>query len=270
MTLRILGFPFSDGFQGHADVDVDGIEGVLPITGDLNVSGDLTVGDDATITGSLVAGVQSVIGVGAAPTDDVALTLMAPGLDDTTFHDFFAVKAVAGNAAGTGFGEFAQAYIAEGLNVQNLIGMTFSVPTVAGHNHSGFAGITGTSYAGNGPPAATTALWSYGGTVGADRGQLALGVTNGAGTGFNYFRFSIVAADNTIKFSMGAAAPTARSAVAALTNNVTAGGANNTIANYADLAVYANDAAAIRNDIYQLARKVAELTAVLRQHGIVI
>lgn len=53
-----------------------------------------------------------------------------------------------------------------------------------------------------------------------------------------------------------------------LTNNVTAGGTNNTIANYTDLTVYQNDAAAIRNDIYQLARSLKIAHDALRIYGL--
>lgn len=53
-----------------------------------------------------------------------------------------------------------------------------------------------------------------------------------------------------------------------LTNNVTSGGTNNTIANYTDLSTYANDAAAIRNDIYQLARKLKTVNDTLRTLGL--
>jgi hypothetical protein len=53
-----------------------------------------------------------------------------------------------------------------------------------------------------------------------------------------------------------------------LTNNVTAGGTTDTIANYTDLVIYANDSAAIRNDIYQLARKVAIIGNALRTYGL--
>jgi hypothetical protein len=60
----------------------------------------------------------------------------------------------------------------------------------------------------------------------------------------------------------------ARQASAALTNNVTAGGSNDVIANFTDLATYANDAATIRNDIYQLARKVKEVSDALRLYGL--
>ena len=53
-----------------------------------------------------------------------------------------------------------------------------------------------------------------------------------------------------------------------LTNNVASGGSNDTIANYTDLITYANDAAAIRNDIYQLARKLKQINDGLRAYGL--
>jgi len=53
-----------------------------------------------------------------------------------------------------------------------------------------------------------------------------------------------------------------------LTNNVTTGGTNNTIADYSDLSTYANDAAAIRNDIFQLARSLKFLQDSLRLMGL--
>lgn len=52
-----------------------------------------------------------------------------------------------------------------------------------------------------------------------------------------------------------------------LTNSVTAGGVDGTIANYTDLTIYANDAAAIRNDIYQLARALKQDHDALRLYG---
>lgn len=55
---------------------------------------------------------------------------------------------------------------------------------------------------------------------------------------------------------------------AGLTNNVTSGGTDNTIANFTDLSTYANDAAAIRNNIYQLARKVKIIGDALRTYGL--
>lgn len=65
------------------------------------------------------------------------------------------------------------------------------------------------------------------------------------------------------------AAPVAKQTSGAdLTNNVTSGGTNDTIANFTDLTTYANDAATIRNDIYQLARKLKQVNDALRLYGI--
>jgi hypothetical protein len=56
------------------------------------------------------------------------------------------------------------------------------------------------------------------------------------------------------------ATPQARQSMAALTNNVTSGGTNDQIDDWTDLTTYATDAAAIRNAIYQLARKLKQLS----------
>lgn len=53
-----------------------------------------------------------------------------------------------------------------------------------------------------------------------------------------------------------------------LTNNVTSGGTDDTITNWTDLTTYATDAAAIRNAVYQLARKVKQLNDGLRTLGL--
>jgi hypothetical protein len=52
-----------------------------------------------------------------------------------------------------------------------------------------------------------------------------------------------------------------------LTNNVTAGGTDDTIADYSSLTVYASDAAAIRNNLYQLARKTKVVHDAMRAYG---
>lgn len=52
-----------------------------------------------------------------------------------------------------------------------------------------------------------------------------------------------------------------------LTNNVTSGGTDNQIDNYTSLTVYSTDAAAIRNNIYQLARKLKQVNDALRSYG---
>lgn len=56
---------------------------------------------------------------------------------------------------------------------------------------------------------------------------------------------------------------------ATLTNSVTSGGTDDTIANYTDLTLYSNDAAAIRNNIYQLARILRQHDVALRALGLV-
>jgi len=63
--------------------------------------------------------------------------------------------------------------------------------------------------------------------------------------------------------------PTAQQASGAnLTNNVTSGGTTDTIADFTSLVVYATDAAVIRNDIFQLARKVKQINDALRLYGL--
>jgi hypothetical protein len=57
---------------------------------------------------------------------------------------------------------------------------------------------------------------------------------------------------------------------AALTNSVTAGGTTGTIANYTDLSIYANDSAAIRNDIYQLSLALTNVVGALRSYGLLV
>ncbi len=53
-----------------------------------------------------------------------------------------------------------------------------------------------------------------------------------------------------------------------LTNNVTSGGTDDTITNWTDLTLYANDSAAIRNAIYQIARKVKQINDGLRAYNL--
>lgn len=53
-----------------------------------------------------------------------------------------------------------------------------------------------------------------------------------------------------------------------LTNNVTSGGTTDTIDNWTNLSTYSTDAAAIRNAVYQLARKLKQVNDGLRQYGL--
>lgn len=72
----------------------------------------------------------------------------------------------------------------------------------------------------------------------------------------------------TQKLGFYNATPVVQQNQGAITNNVTVGGTTGTIADYTDLTVYANDAAAIRNDIYQLALGLSGCIAALRTYGL--
>lgn len=71
----------------------------------------------------------------------------------------------------------------------------------------------------------------------------------------------------TVNF-FGAGAASQQTSGANLTNNVTVGGTTDTIADFSDLTTYSNSAAAIRNDIYQLARKLKQVNDALRLYGL--
>jgi hypothetical protein len=92
----------------------------------------------------------------------------------------------------------------------------------------------------------------------ADAVNIAVGTTTG----------TQIATASTQKLGFWGTTAVVRSAVAALTNNVTAGGTTDTIDNFTDLTTYANDAATIRNNIYQLSRKLKEAVDALRLYGL--
>jgi len=91
----------------------------------------------------------------------------------------------------------------------------------------------------------------------ADTGQIYAADWNGAGTSAIH-----------IRNEEGHIFKICSQAVNAITNNVTSGGTDDTIANFSDLSVYATDANAIRNNIYQLARKLGQVTDALRTNGL--
>ncbi len=73
---------------------------------------------------------------------------------------------------------------------------------------------------------------------------------------------------NTTGVGFFAVAPVAQQTSGAnLTNNVTSGGTDDTITNWTDLTTYATDAAAIRNAVYQLSRKMKQINDALRLFG---
>ena len=59
-----------------------------------------------------------------------------------------------------------------------------------------------------------------------------------------------------------------QTSAANLTNNVTAGGTDNQIDDFTDLTTYSNSAATIRNNMYQLARKLKQINDGLRTLGL--
>lgn len=67
---------------------------------------------------------------------------------------------------------------------------------------------------------------------------------------------------------LGANASIRQTSGANLTNNVTAGGTTDQIDNWTNLATYSTDAAAIRNAVYQLARKLKQVNDALRLYGL--
>ncbi len=66
----------------------------------------------------------------------------------------------------------------------------------------------------------------------------------------------------------GAATAAQQTSGANLTNNVTSGGTTDQVDNWTDLSTYATDAAAIRNAVYQLARKLKQVNDGLRALGL--
>lgn len=91
-------------------------------------------------------------------------------------------------------------------------------------------------------------LWVQAGTTKLD-GNLSLGASSSIG----FF---------------GTAPQTQQADGYAITNNVTSGGIQGTIANYTDLVIYANDSSAIRNDLYQISAKLKIIDDALRLYGL--
>lgn len=80
-------------------------------------------------------------------------------------------------------------------------------------------------------------------------------------------RFETDGTNPMISF-FGVSAAAQQASGANLTNNVTSGGTSDIIADFTDLTTYSNDAATIRNDIYQLARKLKQVNDALRLYGL--
>lgn len=108
-------------------------------------------------------------------------------------------------------------------------------------------------------PVHATTLSTAGAITLADANNIAVGTTTGTKIG--------TATSQKIGF-YNATPVVQQTQTGAITNSVTSGGSTGTIANYTDLTVYANDSAAIRNDIYQLALGLQGAIAALRAVGI--
>jgi hypothetical protein len=78
---------------------------------------------------------------------------------------------------------------------------------------------------------------------------------------------TVINANGTIGFFANTPVPQ-QSSGANLTNNVQSGGTNDQIDNWTNLSTYSTDAAAIRNAVYQLARKLKQINDGLRAYGL--
>lgn len=167
----------------------------------------------------------------------------------------------AGNATGAAAGGKGGSMI-----VRGALGGAGSATFAAGAGGDSFlnGGAAGAAAAAGGAFGGSTNIDAGAGSGAFVAGAVNIGTQQGAG---RTSQVNICSAAITLGFF--AVAPVVRQVSGAnLTNNVTAGGVNDTIADYADLVVYANDAAAIRNDIYQLARKLKQVNDGLRLYGL--
>jgi len=175
-----------------------------------------------------------VLGYGSTTPRPVASTTLTSTLNTSLATAATATAVAIGNAANSGA---LTVQIANGANAANATVSVLSGNATAGTQTFNLLGGTRAGVANIGTGAAVHAVNICGST---------------ATLGF----FGQTAA---VKQSQGA-----------LTNNVTAGGVTGTIANYTDLTVYANDAAAIRNDIYQLALALSGVITGLRNYGLLV
>ena len=101
-------------------------------------------------------------------------------------------------------------------------------------------------------PVASTTLTSTGVTTLASGAGVAAKLGNATGT------IGFFGATGATRVTQGA-----------ITNSVTVGGTTGTIANYA-IVDYATDAAAIRNNIYQLSLALANVVGAMRSYGLLV
>lgn len=161
-----------------------------------------------------------------------------PGVTGTPTTQPSEVRAA--TAAEVAAGVLNNCYVSP-ATAQSAIALDFASPPVLGFGSS------------TPRPVAATTLTSTGTTTIGSGAGVAAKVGNATGT------LGFFGATGATKVTQGA-----------ITNSVTAGGSTGTIANYTDLSTYANDAVAIRNDIYQLSLALANTVGALRSYGLLV
>lgn len=185
-----------------------------------------------------------------------------PGVTGTPTTQPSEVRAA--TAAEAAAGTLTNVYISP-ATAQSATALDFASPPVLGFGsttprpvHATTLSVAGAATINTTGTAGTSIGNSTGGITITDATNVVLGSTTGTKIG----------TATTQKLGFYNATPVVQQTQGAITNSVTAGGSTGTIANFTDLTVYANDAATIRNDIYQLALGLQGCIAALRTYGI--
>lgn len=149
----------------------------------------------------------------------------------------------AATAAEAAAGTLQNVYISP-ATAQSATALDFASPPVAGYGSTTPRPVAATTVT-------STTLTSTGATTLASGAGVATILGNATGT-----------------LGFYGSAGAARATQAAITNSVAVGGTTGTIANYTDLTTYATDAAAIRNNIYQLSLALSNVVTALRAYGL--
>lgn len=159
-----------------------------------------------------------------------------PGVTGTPTTQPASIRAATAAEAATGV--LDNCYISP-ATAQSATALDFASPPVLGYGST------------TPRPVASTTLTSTGVTTIGSGAGVATKVGNATGT------LGFFGATGVTRVTQGA-----------ITNSVTVGGVTGTIADFSDLTVYANSAATIRNDIYQLSLALANVVGALRSYGL--
>lgn len=223
-------------------------------TGSSTTAGELTVSGSATIATGISIGTAAAAGVGqilATGTNALSMNIIVDGADKVAQHAVYSNSATPNRltfitARGT-LGTPAASAANDQLFGLRIEGYQTTTGAFGGHN-AAMRYIADEAWTN----VAQGTRWEHYSTADGATG-LTLGLTLGPGAKIGF---------------QGSAAVAQQTSGANLTNNVTAGGTNDTIANYTDLALYTNDSVAIRNNIYQLSRKLKQVNDALRLYGL--